>query len=342
MRSPLCVLGAAVLLALSAAPPALAAGDDQEPSSFTIEDERISESSGLAASRLHPGVYWTHNDSSDGPYVYAVDSKTGRTVATVTLQGIGRPRDVEGISIGPDGNVYVGDIGDNLGGKWSKVWIYRFPEPKRLGNTTVRATQFDVQYEGGPRNAEALMVDPRSGRVYIASKSDEDPGLYVGPPKLSSGGMNVFKRVSDLGMEVTDGAFSPDGSRLLLRGYFSVAEYHWGPKGLGKRVSDDPGLPLQRQGESVTFTPDGGTLMYGTEGPRSPVTAVSLDGEQVPDATAAEQRRNGGGNGGRHGAAADGDGTDGGLSARTVLVGAVVVGVLAFLGLLGKKGRRRG
>ncbi|CAM5631922.1 hypothetical protein SANTM175S_05420 [Streptomyces antimycoticus] len=103
--------------------------------SFTIEDPRITESSGLAASRLHPGVYWTHNDSSDGPYVYAVDGKTGKTVARVVLRGIGDPRDVEAISIGADGNVYVGDIGDNLGGQWSHVWIYRFPEPKQLKDT---------------------------------------------------------------------------------------------------------------------------------------------------------------------------------------------------------------
>ncbi|KUJ69826.1 hypothetical protein ACZ90_08515 [Streptomyces albus subsp. albus] len=339
MRSPLCVLGAAALIALSAAPPAVAADDDHEPSSFTIEDDRITESSGLAASHLHPGVYWTHNDSEDGPYVYAVDSRTGRTVATVTLRGIGRPRDVEAISIGPDGNIYVGDIGDNLGGSWSKVWIYRFPEPRQLRNTTVTATQFDVRYQGGPRNAEAMMVDPRSGRVYIASKSDDDPGLYAGPAKLSTGGVNVFRRVTDLGMEVTDGAFSPDGSRLLLRGYFSVAEFHWGPKGLGKRVSDDPSLPLQRQGESVTFTPDGGTLMYGTEGAGSRVTAVELDDEQLPDATVAKQRQ-GGEDGKGRGAAAGDDA--GGLSARTVLVGAVVVGVLALLGLLGKRGRGRG
>ena len=101
---------------------------------FTIEDPRITESSGLAASRIHPGVYWTHNDSDDGPYVYAVDSRTGKTVATITMQGVGEPRDVEAISLGPDGNLYVGDIGDNLDGSWDHVWIYRFPEPKRLAD----------------------------------------------------------------------------------------------------------------------------------------------------------------------------------------------------------------
>ncbi|MET7764441.1 hypothetical protein ABZS71_21345 [Streptomyces sp. NPDC005393] len=286
------VLGAAALLALPAAAPA--AADDSSPSSFTFEDSRITESSGLAASRAHPGVYWTHNDSSDGPYVYAVDGRTGKTVARVTLRGIGSPRDVEAISVGPDGNVYVGDIGDNLGGQWPHVWIYRFPEPKRLQDTTVTATQFTVQYQGGPRNAEALMVHPKTGRVYIASKSDENGGLYAGPATLSPTGVNVFRRVSDIDMEVTDGAFSPDGSRLVLRGYFAAAEYRW-RGGKPQRLGEEPGLPIQRQGESVTFTPDGGTLMYGTEGARSKVTAVDLGGELLPDATAKEQAKHGGG-----------------------------------------------
>ncbi|MFE2676880.1 hypothetical protein [Streptomyces hygroscopicus] len=291
MRPLPLVLGAAALLVVSTVAPA-AADDSSSPSPFTIEDPRITESSGLAASRLHPGVYWTHNDSSDGPYVYAVDSRTGKTVARVTLRGIGNPRDVEAISIGPDGNIYVGDIGDNLGGKWSHVWIYRFPEPKRLKDATVTATQFTVQYQGGPRNAEALMVHPGTGRVYIASKSDENGGLYVGPATLSPSGVNVFRRISDIDMEVTDGAFSPDGTRLVLRGYFSAAMYRW-RDGKPTKLEKEPGLPLQRQGESVTFTPDGGTLMYGTEGANSKVTPVDLGGELLPDATAKEQKKNG-------------------------------------------------
>jgi hypothetical protein len=286
------VLGAAVLAALSVATPAPAAADDSSPSSFNIEDPRITESSGLAASRAHPGVYWTHNDSSDGAFVYAVDSETGKTVARVTLRGIGRPRDVEAISIGPDGNVYVGDIGDNLGGTWPYVWIYRFPEPKVLKDTTVTATQFTVKYEGGPRDAEAMMVHPKTGRVYIASKSDEDAGLYEAPATLSPQGTNVFRRVADLDLEVTDGAFAPDGSRLVLRGYFTAAEYRW-RNGKPQPLDDEPGLPIQRQGESVTFTPDGGTLMYGTEGPGSKVTPVDLGGKLLPDATAKEQKKSG-------------------------------------------------
>jgi len=268
-------LAAALLLLGGAAAPAAAEGQRTE---FTIADPRITESSGLTASGRHPGVYWTHNDSDDGPYVYAVDS-TGRTVATVTLRGI-KPRDTEAISLGPDGNLYLADIGDNLDGSWSEVWIYRFAEPQQLRDQTVDATRFRVRYENGPRNAEALMVHPVTGRVYIASKNERGGGLYQGPEQLSASGVNTFRRIAEVPW-VTDGAFSPDGTRLVLRGYFSAEEYRW-KDGAPQRLGSVE-VPFQRQGESVTFTPDGRALLYGTEGKNSTVTRVPLSGERLPD-----------------------------------------------------------
>ena len=39
----------------------------------TFHSRRVTESSGVVVSRIHPGVLWTHNDSGDGPYLYATD-----------------------------------------------------------------------------------------------------------------------------------------------------------------------------------------------------------------------------------------------------------------------------
>lgn len=284
MRSLPIVAAAAVVLL--AAVPASAADD----SGFTIKDPRITESSGLAASRAHPGVYWTHNDQ-DEPRVFAVDSRTGRTVATITLSGVGKPRDMEAISVGPDGNVYVGDIGDNLNGSWDHVWIYTFPEPQALKDMTVRATQYTVKYADGARNAEALMVHPRTGRVYIASKNEDGGGLYEGPAKLSSSRTNVFKRIGDVPW-VTDGAFSPDGKELVLRSYFSARGYEWKNGGLGAdhRVQ----APMQGQSESVTYTADGKALLFGSEGEQSAVERVPLGKESVSGGASASPSQGGG------------------------------------------------
>lgn len=272
------VLAATCAVALGTAVPARSAAGPS--AAFTITDPRITESSGLAAGHRHPGVYWTHNDSGGGPHVYAIDAATGRTVATLTLRGA-TARDCEAISIGPDGDIYLGDIGDNLGGTWPHVWIYRFPEPRVLRDRSVTVTRYTVRYADGPRDAEALMVDPVTGRVYIASKDPSGGGLYQGPAHLSPSGTNVFRRIADVSW-VTDGAFSPDGGRLLLRGYFSATDYRWHD---GRPTEIGPvDLPFQRQGESVTYTPDGRALMVGSEGADSQVWRVPLGGADLPAA----------------------------------------------------------
>ncbi|WDT57012.1 hypothetical protein [Streptomyces sp. G7(2002)] len=324
MRSLLCAAGAAGILWSAAVVPAAA----DEPDGFTISDPRITESSGLTASRTHPGIYWTHNDSDDGPYLYAVDGKSGRTVARITLRGVGAPRDVEAISAGPDGDLYVGDIGDNLGGSWNHVWIYRFPEPKRLRDTTVTATQFVVKYADGPRDAEAMMVHPKTGRVYLASKKQGGGGaLYEGPRQLTASGTNTFRKVAPVDLWVTDGAFSPDGTRLVLRSYFGSRIYRWQdgrPKDLGS-----VGVPVQQQGESVTFTADGRTLMYGSEGGGSAVEPVGLSDEQLPDA-AKDDPANGDGANGQGGKGSSGTDLDPGFI-KGAMVLALATGLVVVL-----------
>ncbi|MFD7229692.1 WD40 repeat domain-containing protein [Streptomyces sp. NPDC059881] len=327
VAASLVVLAAAAPTAstASAAPAASAsAAADDAGGGFTIKDPRITESSGLAASRAHPGVYWTHNDQ-DSPRVFAIDSRTGETVATVTLQGVGRPRDMEAISVGPDGDVYVGDIGDNANGSWDHVWIYRFPEPRKLRDVTVHATQYTVRYADGARNAEAMMVHPKTGRVYIASKNEDGGGLYEGPARLVTGGTNVFRRIGEVPW-VTDGAFSPDGKELVLRSYFSARGYVWrdGRLGADHHVS----APLQGQSESVTYTTDGKALMFGTEGDRSEVVrrGVGEDDAKGPD----EKSPSGSGSGEAGSAAPDGDDGGKGFAVPTGALVAVVVAALVL------------
>lgn len=316
-------VGAGALLFFAAATGPAAADDSHD--GFTMKDPRIIESSGLAASRAHPGVYWTHNDQDkNGALLYAVDGRTGKTVATVTMTGVGEPRDVEAISVGSDGNIYVGDIGDNLGGTWSHVWIYKLPEPKKLGDRTVRATQYTVKYADGARDAEAMMVHPKTGRIYIADKKEEGGALYEGPARMSASGVNVFKRLGTTGLWTTDGAFSPDGKQLALRGYLGGVSYAW--KGEGKMPAREGRLsvPLQRQGESVTYTLDGTTLLYGTEGEQGGVEPVEVEG-----AGGGHNSSSGGGS-----SAGGGSGEGFGLGGD-VKTGALVVAVVlaAFFGL---------
>ncbi|KOU77693.1 membrane protein [Streptomyces sp. MMG1533] len=330
MRRSLAFLAAGLLVGVLAAPETAAAADGDE--GFTITDPRITESSGLAASRLHPGIYWTHNDSDDGPYLYAVDSATGKTVATITLTGVGTPRDVEAVSIGPDNQIYVGDIGDNDGVTWSYVWIYRLAEPKELKDQTIRATQYVVKYEDGSRDAESLIVDPDTGRTYIIDKNEDGGHLYEGPAELSASGTNVFKPVAAVDLWATDAALSPDGKQLAVRGYLGGIWYDWDAGKIKREGRLD--VPLQGQGESVSYSADGTKLMYGSEGADSPVTAEDAPGDSGSDSSS------GSGSSGSSdaGSGSGGDGSDGG----TIKVGALAVAV-AFVALLGlRRLRRRG
>jgi|RhiMetdeSRZDD1v2_1073273.scaffolds.fasta_scaffold72082_4 hypothetical protein len=271
MRSRLAaVLAACALLGLAAGASA------QEPEGAAVvvrlEDPRILESSGLALSRRHEAVLWTHNDSGHRAELYAVGSD-GRTVATLTLAGV-TARDWEAMAAGRDDRgrpaLFVGDIGDN-NGVWPEVAVYRVAEPAALRDATVPAVRYRFRYPDGPRDAEALLVDPRSNRLYVASKSANGGSLYRAPARLRTDQVNILRRVAKVPPAVTDGAFLPNGRGFVLRDYQDAFVY----RAPGRRVGAFE-LPLQLQGESITVTADGRSVLVGSEGPSSEVWRVPL------------------------------------------------------------------
>ncbi|WP_328440059.1 WD40 repeat domain-containing protein [Streptomyces sp. NBC_00444] len=321
MRRLLAFLAGVLLVGVFALPASAADGDE----TFSISDPRITESSGLAASRQHPGIYWTHNDQDDGAYLYAVDSATGKTVARITMTGVGTPRDVEAIAIGPDNQIWVGDIGDNDGVTWPYVWIYQLPEPKNLTDQSVRATQYVVKYSNGSRDAESMVVHPKTGRVYIIDKQEDGGHLYEGPAKLSASGSNVFKPAAAVDLWATDAAFSPDGKQLAVRGYFGGISYDWNDGKIKRqgRIS----VPIG-QGESVSYSLDGTKLMLGSEGANSEVEA-----RDAPDR--ADESESPSGNG-SSAAGGDGDG-----DSESLKIGAIAVVATLGVGLWFRRLLRR-
>jgi hypothetical protein len=271
MRSrPAAALAAALLLAL-----ALPASAQEVPGAevvLRLRDPRIVESSGMALSRRHDGVLWTHNDSGDRARLFAV-GPDGRTLATLTLAGVAA-RDWEALAAGRDGRgrpaLFVGDIGDN-NGVWPEVAVYRVAEPAVLRDATVAAVRYRLRYADGPRNAEALLVDPRSNRLYVATKADAGGGLYRAPARLRAGTVNVLQRVARVPPIVTDGAFLPGGRGFVLRDYQGAFVY----TAPGRRVGGFE-LPLQFQGESIAVSPDGRSVLVGSEGPDSELWRVPL------------------------------------------------------------------
>jgi len=199
----------------------------------------------------------------------AVDGR-GRTVATVRLRGVD-PYDPEALAPGRDETgrpaLFLGDIGDNRARR-PDISVFRFPEPSRLVDQTVDAGWFRFTYPDGPRDAEALLVDPRDGRLWVATKDVFGGGLYRAPPRPRTDRANSLERVGDVPGLITDGAFLPDGG-FLLRSYTTAFRYDEMRRLGGRSV-----LPEQEQGESLAV--DGDRMLVGSEGTRSAVHGVGL------------------------------------------------------------------
>src|SRR5687767_11357942 len=97
-----------------------------------LENQSVKESSGIAASRRNNGVLWTHNDSGDGPFIFAFD-RQGKHRGVWRIAGAAA-LDWEDMAVGPGPTrgrsyLYIGDIGDNLK-KRGQIIVYRVAEPK--------------------------------------------------------------------------------------------------------------------------------------------------------------------------------------------------------------------
>jgi hypothetical protein len=333
MRSRLAVAALFASALLWPAAPAPAQESGEAVVVTRLADPRIVESSGLALSRRHPGVVWTHNDSGDQARLFAVGSD-GRTRAVLTLAGV-QARDWEAVAAGRDDRgrpaLFAGDIGDN-NGVWPEVAVYRVTEPAVLRDATVPAVRYRLRYADGPRDAEALLIDPRSNRLYVATKAQIGGGLYQAPSHLDPTGINVLHHIARVPPVVTDGAFLPSGRGFVLRDY-QRAHVYTGP---GRRVGSFD-LPLQFQGESLTVSADGRSLLVGSEGPGSELWRVPLPASILPRVTPTTRAPAGAGSPATTGAPATAGWRLGVTPVLAVAVGVLVVLVAALL--LGRRPR---
>jgi len=264
----------------------------------TIKDKSISESSGLVASRTTPGAYWTHNDSGDGPFIYAFDTR-GESFGTFRVNGA-EARDWEDIAAGPGPQpnrsyLYIGDIGDNDAVR-PEVIVYRVAEPllststrkftKSRPGSTEPAEAIRLRYPDGKHDAETLLVHPRTGNLYIVTKVlIANPVVYEAVAPFTAGQSITMRKVGEprvpslFGGAITGGSISPDGRRVALCDYFSGYELVL-PAGSSnfddiwkqKMVGFD--LGKRKQGESITYRLDGRALLATSEGKQSPLIQV--------------------------------------------------------------------
>ncbi|MGI8645667.1 MAG: hypothetical protein ACR2JD_05045 [Nocardioides sp.] len=230
-------------------------------------DPAIVESSGLV---IDAGRYVTTNDSGDSGRIFTVDA-SGRTVGVTRWSE--DPDDVEALAPADPGNVWVGDIGDNAGSR-SSVSVTRVPVG--TGERTATAPAYRLVYPDGARDAEALLTDPTTGRLYVASKVVFGGQLFEAPAELDPGGDNRLVPLGSVTGLVTDGAFFPDGRHLVLRTYTRAVVYTFP----GLELVGELDLPPQQQGEGLAVVGND-TLVLSSEGLRAPVVSVSVPPEVI-------------------------------------------------------------
>jgi hypothetical protein len=239
----------------------------------TLTDPRISESSGLAVSRAHPGLLYTLNDSGHAPVVYVIEAATGRTVGTTTVDA--RWQDTEAIGLDGNGLLWVADIGDNSVSR-DQVSLYALPEPGP-GTHEVTAREYPLAYAGGSFDAETLLVDPTSDAKWIVTKR-ADGGQVFPLTGLRPGRLSVLQPLAGrLASFATDGSVTPDGKYAVVRTGTQAVVYDldtWAVRGVTR-------LPAERQGEGLTLEPSGTSYLIDSEGANTPLLRVSLSVDAV-------------------------------------------------------------
>ncbi len=262
-----------------------------------VEAPGLTESSGIAASRRHPGSWWTLNDSGNAAAVYRFDLE-GRFLGVHPIPGI-ENRDWEDLASGPcpasdEPCLYVAEIGDNKEQfEWVAVYAVREPaaDSSAVEPATVVAT-WRARYPDEVHNAETLLVHPSTGRLYLVTKKhsgrcevyrfpaepSEEPGTLARVGAFQFGGLGLAQR------KATGGDWSADGRRVVVRTYQAAWEWDVDPDKPEAHWSQDPRrawLAVEEQGEAIAYTPEG-HLVTTSEGYPMPVNIVRRTESKQP------------------------------------------------------------
>ncbi|MEM9365089.1 MAG: hypothetical protein AAGD07_03765 [Planctomycetota bacterium] len=152
--------------------------DKPEPDaskSTIIQSTAVVEASGISFSHRDPTCVWVHNDSGDDAFVYAIDRATGESTARVQLVGLQAVdwEDMAIFSVDGQPKMLIADVGDNLSERESvTLHLFDEPDPHQDARIPVAAIKrINIRYPDGPRNCEAVWVDPRRKRIYLAEKA---------------------------------------------------------------------------------------------------------------------------------------------------------------------------
>jgi hypothetical protein len=266
-----------------------------------LQDKHMDEISGIAASGIHDGIYYVHNDSGDTSRFFAITPQ-GKIKSVIYFKGDTKEKqgvlDCEDIAVGPGpakgkSYVYMGDIGDN-GSVRKYITVYRMEEQQSWIGTDsivkVNPVPVHFKYPDGPRDAETLMVDPIEKLIYIVSKRTDSVAVYTSPLSFKANDTVVLTKRCKLYFNgfrpfkwITAGDISKDGQQILLKDYVKV--YYWKRqdkepvwKTMQRKPAEQP-YQQEKQGEAIGFTPDGKGYYTTSEGVFAPIYYYKIPGQ---------------------------------------------------------------
>jgi hypothetical protein len=273
----------------------------------TMPHPLLPETSGLAPSRRADDLLWAHNDSDNAPVLFALGTD-GRLRGQ--LRPIGATNvDWEDIaSFEAEGRAWllVADVGDNASQRTNCV-LYVLPEPDPAALAPGSelpvgvAWRIPVRYPDGPRDCEAVAVDPREGLVYLISKRTVPAVVYTLPlhpsPEGTAPAAAPVARLTQIPQPIavqkalalptgkyraqpTGLDFSPDGTIAAMLTYGDVWLFRRpaGQSWTDAFASEPQRLPPHglMQAEAVCFSRDGRALYVSSEGRTAPLLRYDL------------------------------------------------------------------
>lgn len=252
-----------------------------------LENIEIDEASGMVASQRNPEHYWVINDSENLNRMFLV-SESGQGKAEYSFTGL-ENRDWEAMGRWQNRTgqtyLYIADIGDNLAQNAS-YHVHRFLEPSLKLTDPLRrvihATQsVEFTLPDGARDMECMLIDQKSGDLFLISKREDHKRLYRLPADaFAKSGIQQAEFISELNFSVptsdvgllkqlyfiTDGNVASSNEEIIIRNYLEI--YYWKKKpeesiadALRRKPRIVPSI-LEPQGEALAF--DGLNRGYAT------------------------------------------------------------------------------
>ncbi|MFN2500755.1 MAG: hypothetical protein ABR530_01950 [Pyrinomonadaceae bacterium] len=259
------------------------------------QTDEVKESSGLAVSRCQDNVLWTHNDAGSDAFIFAL-ATDGRHLGTWRVEN-SQNVDWEDIDVFKDASgtcsLLIGDVGDN-GTDRAELQIYRIPEPVVTPADAASSTKNPLKsapaevlryrYADGRNNAETLLAHPLNGDLYVLTKNKKGPSSVYKIKPVFAPEVQASQKIGELIVPsdppglLTGGAISPDGRRVILcdvkNGYELIlpdgADFDaiWQQRPLLVDLGD------RKQGEGVTYTSDGRSIVASSEKKNAPLFRI--------------------------------------------------------------------